>query len=210
MINENEFKAKISKNLIYYRKMNKLTQGELAKKLNYSDKAISKWERGENLPDLYILMMIADLYGITLNDLVSDNPSMPKVIKTKIHSLVTYLSIGMVWLIATIVYILMIIINPEIHKAWLAFIYAIPVSFILLIIFSCLWWNNTLVTIAVSLLSWSIPLSICLTWSFKRLWFLFVCIVPFQVLILLWSRLSINIKKIIKVKTKYIENKESN
>lgn len=200
MINENDFKAKVSKNLIYYRKMNKLTQGDLAKKLNYSDKAISKWERGENLPDLYILSMIADFYNISLNDLVSDNPSNPKIIKTKIHSLVTFLSIGLVWLIATIAYILMIIINPELQKAWLAFIYAIPISFILLIVFSCLWYSNGIVTLAVSLLSWSIPLSICLTWSFKRLWFLFVCIAPFQVLILLWSRLKINIKKFLKTK----------
>lgn len=200
MINENDFKAKISKNLIYYRKMNKLTQGDLAKKLNYSDKAISKWERGENLPDLYILSMIADFYNVSLNDLVSDNPSNPKIIKTKIHSLVTFLSIGLVWLIATIAYILMIIINPELQKAWLAFIYAIPISFILLIVFSCLWYSNGIVTLAVSLLSWSIPLSICLTWSFKRLWFLFVCIAPFQVLILLWSRLKINIKKFLKTK----------
>ena len=68
MIKENEFKTKVAKNLIYYRKANNLTQSDLAQKLNYSDKAISKWERGENLPDLYILTTISSLYGITLND----------------------------------------------------------------------------------------------------------------------------------------------
>ena len=55
MLNENELKKIVTENLIYYRKINKLTQLQLAEKLNYSDKAISKWERGESLPDLYIL-----------------------------------------------------------------------------------------------------------------------------------------------------------
>ena len=70
MFNENEFKKIVVENLIYYRKINKLTQLQLAEKLNYSDKAISKWERGESLPDIYILSNIAEIYGITLNDLV--------------------------------------------------------------------------------------------------------------------------------------------
>ena len=58
MIQENDFKKQVAKNLVYYRKLNKMTQNELAQKLNYSDKAISKWERGENLPDLYILQVL--------------------------------------------------------------------------------------------------------------------------------------------------------
>ena len=70
MINEEQFKAIVAKNLANYRKINNLTQLDLAEKLSYSDKAISKWERGESLPDLYTLQKIADLYGITINDLV--------------------------------------------------------------------------------------------------------------------------------------------
>ena len=107
MIKENEFKTKVAKNLIYYRKANNLTQSDLAQKLNYSDKAISKWERGENLPDLYILTTISSLYGITLNDLISDTPAKPKEVKRKIRLLITFLSVGLVWLIATFVYIMM-------------------------------------------------------------------------------------------------------
>ena len=96
MINEIKFKEQISKNLIYYRKMNKLTQSELANKLNYSDKAISKWERGENLPDLYILASIAELYGVSLNDLPSSKPSLPKTVKKQNHLMITLLSVGLV------------------------------------------------------------------------------------------------------------------
>ena len=71
MMNELEFKKIVSENLQYYRKQKNLTQLELAEAINYSDKSISKWERGESLPDLFILAEIAKLYGITLNDLVS-------------------------------------------------------------------------------------------------------------------------------------------
>ena len=60
----------IGENLAYYRKLNNFTQLELGELLNYSDKTISKWERGESLPDIIILHKISTIYGITLNDLV--------------------------------------------------------------------------------------------------------------------------------------------
>ena len=77
MMKENEFRQLVAVNLVYYRRLKNLTQIELAEKLNYSDKSISKWERGESLPDLYILQEIAALYGITLNDLVSAEKTVP-------------------------------------------------------------------------------------------------------------------------------------
>ena len=61
----------IAENLIYYRKKAQLTQSELASKLNYSDKSISKWERAEGVPDIHILVQLAKLYGLTVNDFVS-------------------------------------------------------------------------------------------------------------------------------------------
>ena len=83
MMNEEQFKALVAKNLSNYRKINNLTQLDLAEKLNYSDKAISKWERGESLPDLYTLQKIAELYGITLNELCAEKqePIKPKKAK---------------------------------------------------------------------------------------------------------------------------------
>ncbi len=68
---EQELRETVAKNLIAYRKLNKLTQLELAEKINYSDKSVSKWERGDGLPDLYVLKLIADLYDISVNDLIS-------------------------------------------------------------------------------------------------------------------------------------------
>ena len=52
----------IGSNIAAYRKQAGLTQAGLAEKLNYSDKAVSKWERGEGLPDVYILAQIAQTW----------------------------------------------------------------------------------------------------------------------------------------------------
>ena len=57
--------AIIAENLVYYRKKAQMTQLQLAEKLNYSDKSISKWERGEGVPDIFILAQLAKLYGLT-------------------------------------------------------------------------------------------------------------------------------------------------
>ena len=79
-------KRLVADNITMYRKANGLTQIQLAEKLNYSDKAVSKWERGESLPDLYILMQIVDMFGITLNDLVTKQEQPKKVNKSKLIS----------------------------------------------------------------------------------------------------------------------------
>jgi|GEM_PF-3155677 len=69
---EAEFRTKISDQLIIYRKTFGYTQLELAEKINYSDKSISKWERAESMPDVYVLSQIAEVYGITVSDLIGE------------------------------------------------------------------------------------------------------------------------------------------
>ena len=145
MINEEQFKELVAKNLTNYRKINNLTQLDLANKLSYSDKAISKWERGESLPDLYTLGKIAELYGITINDLVYEKQEIikPKTIKKTNHLFVTLLSGILVWFIATLAFVtFMLIPSTSNNSNWLAFVVAIPVFFIVLTVFSCLWYKN--------------------------------------------------------------------
>ena len=127
MMNEEQFKALVAKNLSNYRKINNLTQLDLAEKLNYSDKAISKWERGESLPDLYTLQKIAELYGITLNELCAEKqePIKPKKAKKSNHLFVTLLSCILVWFIATLTFVVLMIVPATADKpVWLTFIVA--------------------------------------------------------------------------------------
>ena len=73
-----EIKPIIAKNIASLRTSAGLTQLELAEKLNYSDKAVSKWERGESTPDVAVLTHIADLFGVPLDYLVrEDHSGMP-------------------------------------------------------------------------------------------------------------------------------------
>ena len=58
-----DIKPIIAKNITALRQGAKLTQIELAERLNYSDKAVSKWERAESIPDITVLKTIADMFG---------------------------------------------------------------------------------------------------------------------------------------------------
>ena len=105
-------KRNIKNNLIKYRKENGLTQLQLAQKLGYSDKTISKWEREEGVPDIYILKEIADLYGITVNDLISEETIksekniIPKLSRRN-KIIISLLSAGLVWLVATTINVIL-------------------------------------------------------------------------------------------------------
>lgn len=184
MLKEQEFKKTVVENLIYYRKLNGLTQLQLAEKLNYSDKAISKWERGESLPDLFIISCIADIYGITLNDMITSKKVQPTPKKNSIHSLVTILSILLVWLVATVVFVFIKLISPELPKVWLSFIFAIPVSMIVWVIFASMWGNYLYKFFTISGLCWSIPVALTIAIPISYMWMSFICVIPLQFLVL--------------------------
>ena len=195
MANTNEINTKIAKNLTAYRKAAGLTQAELAEKINYSDKSVSKWESGNGVPDVYTLMQLATLFGVTLNDLVGDG-ALPNAQKknTGLHILIMLLSSGLVWLVATCFFVVMQIVSPG--KAWwLAFIYAIPINSILIIVYASVWKYRILNFIAISTLIWTAItclyltvrfVSIALGASYGGLWMVFLLGVPLQVLEILW------------------------
>ena len=192
MINEEQFKALVAKNLANYRKINNLTQLDLAEKLSYSDKAISKWERGESLPDLYTLQKIADLYGITINDLVYEKQEVikPKKVKKTNHLFVTLLSTILVWFIATLAFVLLMLIPAtSSYDNWLVFIIAIPTFFIVLTVFACLWYKNVFRCICVSGIVWGVvtTLQIILYLNgLKNNSLIYILAGVFQVLVILW------------------------
>ena len=192
MINEEQFKMIVAKKLSHYRKINNLTQLDLANKLNYSDKAISKWERGESLPDLYTLETIANLYGITINELVYEKSEIikPKKVKKTNHLFVTLLSTILVWFIATIAFVtLMIFPATSSYANYLVFIIAIPCSFIVLTVFACIWYKNLLRCISVSGIVWGVVLSIQLILKIMNTqnhFLIYIIAFVFQILVILW------------------------
>ena len=187
----NELKSVIAQNLIKYRKENGLTQQELAEKLNYSDKSISKWERGEGVPDIYILKQIAELYNVTVNDIIVmekiENNATPTINKN--HVLITLMSIGLVWLVATIIFAILKIIFPNTLTISYCYIYAIPISFIVLYIFNRIWFKIKLINFtSVSLIFWTTLFSFYWTIKdfFDNFGVLFFIGIPFQIIVIFW------------------------
>lgn len=192
-----DLKKVIANNLIKYRKNAKLTQLELAEKLMYSDKNISKWERGDSIPDIVILKQIADIYGVTVNDFLIDTGDLPNIVtekelkeeKKKIlnrkQSLIVSLSTILVWLVAVVCYGVLIF-TPIKNFAWMAFIVAIPVSVIVLLIFTSIWCTNLMNAIVVSFLIWTTALSIHICVDVPEIWLIYIVAIPLQVLDVLW------------------------
>ena len=60
----------LAQNLALYRKLHGFTQAQLADAIGYSDKSVSKWERGEGTPDIFLLLTLSEIYGVTVSELV--------------------------------------------------------------------------------------------------------------------------------------------
>ena len=197
--NYDELKIRIGKNISEYRKLAGLSQIDFAEKLNYSDKAISKWERGESLPDIIILKQISDLFGITVNDLLSEKDTkrkkidLKKLLRNKLFILI--LSTGIVWLVATIVCATMLIVKAPSKFVWIPFIYALPICAIIAIVFTTIWKNRLFLLLSESMLVWTFVLSICLSINYSSIWYMFIIAIPLQILIILWNLMKWKKKK---------------
>ena len=131
-----KLKIQIGSNIAFYRKQSGLTQAGLAEKLNYSDKAVSKWERGESIPDVLTLMALAEQFDITVNDLLVDPNALPSDSESKLEKAMTQVSekalkrkankniiLGLssilVWFVALFIYV--VVSSFSIPYSWLAF-----------------------------------------------------------------------------------------
>lgn len=61
-------------NIIHLRKMHKMTQEDLAEQVGVTRQAIAKWESGETIPDLEKCRLLADTFGVSLDDLANYEP----------------------------------------------------------------------------------------------------------------------------------------
>ena len=183
-----ELKHIVAKNIARLRRENSMTQLALAEKLNYSDKAVSKWESGASLPDIVVLKEIADLFGVTVDSLLSEDGKVEKkpAPRKRIHTVVTLLSVVLVWLIGTFVFVTFTIAGLGWHN-WLAFIWPVPISFIVLLVFNSIWGNRRLNYLIISFLMWTLLAAIYLSALPYNPWLVFVMGVPGQTIIFLWS-----------------------
>lgn len=190
---------RVSVNLITLRKNAKLTQLEFAEKINYSDKAISKWEKGESLPSVEVLEKICDFFNITLNDITNEDLVLKQSFPLKRNKLttskfiITLLCISSVWLMATIAFTYSQLLFQK--TSWIVFVWAVPISCIVGLIFNYLWGRKRNVFVLASLLVWTLLASIYLNFLSYNPWAIFLLGVPLQISILLWAELYRSKKK---------------
>ena len=189
-----DVKTIIAKNLIALRKSKGLTQVELAEKLNYSDKAVSRWEHGETLPDVNVLYELCTFYGITMNDLVSEeynpantNPNEEK--NAKLYRVwLGVLTAVVVLLFATVWFAYSQITG---NGYWIAFIWAVPVACVVLLYTCRSVFNWVAKFVFASICTWSgitalyLHMLIC---EQANLWTVFLIGVPIEALAFLWQK----------------------
>ena len=206
-MNDEKLKSQLGANIVAYRKRSGLTQAKLAEQLNYSDKAVSKWERGESVPDVLTLVQLAELFDTTVDELLADPDAIPaqsggriehameaaveKTLKRKANKkVILSLCSLLVWFVALFIFV--VVSSLDIPKSWMAFFYAIPADAIVQLSMRSAWhdfrWNKTL----ISIIMWGTVLSLYVTlmvfWSLN-IWKLFLLGIPGQLAIYLWFRM---------------------
>ena len=205
-MDDEQVKTRIGANIAFYRKRSGLTQAQLAEKLNYSDKAVSKWERGESIPDVLTLMQIAGQFQVTMDALLGDVNALPenpttleramtqvseKALKRKANkNIILALSTTLVWFVALFVFV--VFSSFSIPNSWLSFFYAVPINAIVLLSLRSAWhdfrWNKFLISAIV----WGSLASIFVSvWAFLDFiaWKIFLLGIPGQIAIFLWFRM---------------------
>lgn len=203
-----KLKYQIGANIAAYRKRAGLTQAGLAEKLNYSDKAVSKWERGESVPDVLTLAMLSEQFGITVNDLLLDFNALPgnpgklekamtqvseKALKRKANkNVILALSSTLVWFVALLVFVVMSSFDFLDPYSRLIFFYAVPANAIVLLSLRSAWrdfrWNKGLITAIVwgSIVSIHVTVLVVCHYNF---WKIYLLGIPGQIAIFLWFRM---------------------
>lgn len=181
----------VAKNLIKYRSLAGLTQKALAKKINYTDKTISQWENGDRLPDLSVLVELSNLYKIKLDDFINTSSPEDEIIISKKYAnkkqcLWAALSIGIILFVSSIMFFSLSMFESTYVIAYLSFIYAIPITGIVLLILSLIWWNTLTNILFTSLIDWGIILSLSLSIKSINVLHLIFCGLIFEILIVVF------------------------
>lgn len=203
-MNETDFRKRTGNNISYYRKENGLTQSSLGEKLSYSDKAVSKWERGESVPDVYVLYKMSEIFGCSVNDIIGQDEKdsisgkIDEIAKNKQFRrvMITALSVGLLWLVSSVIYFVTDLIVNGIYNLGqndfiLVFMYSVPASFIITLVFSKLWGRIWQQAVSVSGILWGGVISLAVSFNVfnfaeKSAYKILIAAVFFQILIVLW------------------------
>ena len=190
-----DIKSIVAKNISELRLSNNMTQLELAEKLNYSDKTISKWERAESSPDISVLIEIANLFGVTLDYMVKAEHTDDEVCEIRStekkynRRAIAYISESIGWIVAILAFIITTLILDKITFQYLYFFYALPAVMIVKLVFNSIWFNPRRNYYIISLLMWSLLVAIHITFLHfgTNVALIYLLGAAGQIVIVLWS-----------------------
>ncbi|MBR2343789.1 MAG: helix-turn-helix transcriptional regulator [Clostridia bacterium] len=171
-----------------------MTQIELAQQLNYSDKTISKWERGESTPDVAVLVQMADIFGVSLDYLVRADvtdtrkkPRRPEPIYNR--KAISYISESCAWIVAVFAFIITSLVTESASFQWLFLVWALPVAVIVKLVFNSIWFNPRNNYLIISALIWSLLAALHITFLQVgiNIALIYLLGAAGQVVVVLWS-----------------------
>ena len=186
-----DLKKIVAKNITALRVSTGMTQSDLGEQLLYSDKSISKWERGDALPDVIVLKKMSTIFGVTVDYLLQDHGDdkvgvrVPSRMKYS-RSMVTLLSVAGVWAVALFTFVVIWILG---NFFWQIFVYAIPVSFLLWLIFNSVWNGGHRNWLPISGMIIGLVASVYLSFLEQNWWQLFLLIPVAELIIFLSFRI---------------------
>lgn len=191
----NDIKSIVAKNISELRQSHHMTQLELAEKINYSDKAISKWERAESSPDISVLVDIADVFGVTVDYLIKAEHAQMPVIESDTpkrqynRKPIAYIAESGAWLAAIVAFIITTLIVKEMTFQFLYFVYALPVVLIVKLVFNSIWFNPRNNYCIISVLMWSILAAVHITCLYLGIdvTLIYLLGVAGQIVVVMWS-----------------------
>lgn len=185
-MSEAEFRKNFGESLCALRKSRGITQIQLAQVLNYSDKAVSKWERGESVPDTYTICAIADFFCVSVDVLLGRKEDSGEGItavpppqengknKTSVRTYIALICMVSVFFVASIAFFALKNIATFEPYAWMCFIFALPIASIVLTVFSSLWWKIGYKCLCTSLLIWSIGITVYFSFMIENFKYIFI------------------------------------
>lgn len=188
-----DLKYTTASNIINLRQKAGMTQSELAGLINYSDKSVSKWERAEAVPDAYVLKKMSEIFGVTVDYLLSphdgwdQDPRQKKPLYS--NQVIILLSVTGVWMLALILFITLWLLG---NLVWIIFIYAILFSMLVLLVLNSVLEQGRHNYLIIGALILSIVASLYFSFLYfgkQNYWQLYLLLAPAWLVVFLTSRL---------------------
>lgn len=188
--------AIVANNLSELRKKSGLTQQQLAKQFNYSDKTISKWELGYAIPSVDVLKDLATFYGVNIDYLVNKHETTADIEKKNIKEkddkkiLILLLLNSVFLLIATVIFV-WTCLDSDSSPYWQIFIWGTSACFLLSSFFIWRIWKSNVIPwlVITSLFTWTIITAFYCTFLDDNIWYIYFVGIPVELCLIIISKM---------------------